>query len=177
MTFMKKYILSFVGVLALALPAVAGTDYKVSKEVVVDNCKFRDSELQVDLFGLGAFYKQGRPGWGGGIGVNYFFARYFGIGVEQDLFGRNDNGSKGYTEWGTFGNAFLRYPICSWNLAPYAIVGGGVIYGKKTVGGGSVGGGLEYRVTDNVALFGDARWLYTEDNSAVMARTGIKLAF
>jgi len=174
---MKKYILSFVGVLALALPAVAGTDYKVTKNVVVDNCKFRDSELQLDLFGLGAFYKQGRPGWGGGVGVNYFFARYFGLGVEQNLFGRDSEGSKGYTQWGTFGNVFLRYPICSWNLAPYAVVGGGVVYGRKTIGGGSVGGGLEYRITDNIGIFGDARWLYTEEDNAVMARTGIKLAF
>jgi hypothetical protein len=177
MMFMKKYILSFVGVLALALPAVAGTDYKVTKNVIVDNCKFRDSELQLDLFGLGAFYKQGRPGWGGGVGVNYFFARYFGLGVEQNLFGRDSEGSKGYTQWGTFGNVFLRYPICSWNLAPYAVVGGGVVYGRKTIGGGSVGGGLEYRITDNIGIFGDARWLYTEEDNAVMARTGIKLAF
>jgi len=174
---MKKYILSFVGVLVLAGTATAGTDYKVTKNVVVDNCKFRDSELQLDLFGLGAFYKQGRPGWGGGVGVNYFFARYFGLGVEQNLFGRDSEGSKGYTQWGTFGNVFLRYPICSWNLAPYAVVGGGVVYGRKTIGGGSVGGGLEYRITDNIGIFGDARWLYTEEDNAVMARTGIKLAF
>jgi hypothetical protein len=176
MTFMRKYILSFIGVLVLAVTATAGTDNKVSKEVI-NTCKFRDSELQIDAFGLGAFYQGGRPGWGGGLGVNYFFGRYFGLGVEQGLFGRNNNGSSSYTEWGTFGNAFLRYPICSWNLAPYAVVGGGVIYGKKTVGGGSVGAGLEYRLTDNIALFGDARWLYTEDNSAVLARTGLKFAF
>jgi hypothetical protein len=31
----------------------------------------------------------GRPAWGGGLGVNYFFARYFGIGLEQSVFGRN----------------------------------------------------------------------------------------
>jgi hypothetical protein len=111
------------------------------------------------------------------LGVNYFFAKYFGVGVEQDLFGRNDNGSSNYTQWGTFGNVFLRYPICSWNLAPYAIVGGGVVYGKKTIGGGSVGGGLEYRFTDNIGIFCDARYLYTEEDSAVMGRTGIKFAF
>lgn len=173
---MKKHILLTVSVLALAFTAVAGTDYKNSKEVI-DTCKFRDSELQIDAFGLGAFYNEGRPGWGGGLGVNYFFGRYFGLGVEQDLFGRNDNGSSNYTEWGTFGNAFLRYPICSWNIAPYAVVGGGVVYGKKVAGGGTVGGGVEYRFTDNIALFGDARWLYTEDDSAVMARTGLKFAF
>ena len=109
--------------------------------------------------------------------MNYFFAKYFGLGIEQDLFGRNDSGSSNYTQWGTFGNAFLRYPICSLNLAPYAVVGGGVVYGKKTIGGGSVGAGLEYRLTDNIALFGDARWLYTQDDGAVLARTGVKFAF
>lgn len=166
-----------IGIFALTSSVFAGSDYKGNKEVI-DTCKFRDNELQIDAFGLGAFYQGGRPGWGGGLGVNYFFSRYFGLGIEQDLFGRNDQGSAGYTEWGTFGNAFLRYPICSWNLAPYAVVGGGVIYGKtKAIGGGTVGGGLEYRLTDNIALFGDARWLYTENNSGVIARTGIKFAF
>lgn len=175
---MKKYITLAIISLAMVATTIAGSDYKISKNVIEDSCKFKSNELQVDAFGLGAFYKQGRPGWGGGLGVNYIFAKYFGIGVEQDLFGRNDNGSKAYTEWGTFGNVFLRYPICSWNLAPYAIVGGGVVYGSgKTIGGGSVGGGLEYRLTDNVALFGDARWLYTEDNNAVMARSGLRFAF
>ena len=174
---MKKHILLILSVLALAGPAVAGTDNKTTKNVITNECKFRVTELQVDAFGLGAFYQEGRPGWGGGLGVNYFFAKYFGVGVEQDLFGRNDNGSSNYTQWGTFGNVFLRYPICSWNLAPYAIVGGGVVYGKKTIGGGSVGGGLEYRLTDNIGIFGDARYLYTEEDSAVMGRTGIKFAF
>ena len=156
---MKKYITTILSLAVLGSIAFAGTNNK--KTVIEDTCKFRDSELQIDAFGLGAFYQGGRPGWGGGLGVNYFFGRYFGLGVEQDLFGRNDNGSSSYTEWGTFGNAFLRYPICSWNLAPYAVVGGG----------------LEYRLTDNIALFGDARWLYTQNNSGVMARTGLKFAF
>jgi hypothetical protein len=174
---MRKYITLVIVSFALVATTIAGSDFKASKNVIEDSCKFRSNELQVDAFGLGAFYNQGRPGWGGGLGVNYFFAKYFGIGVEQDLFGRNSNGSGSYTEWGTFGNVFLRYPICSWNLAPYAVVGGGVIYGNKTIGGGTVGGGLEYRITDNIALFGDARWLYTQDNNAVMARTGLKFAF
>jgi len=173
----KNYVTLIVSALVFANVAVAGTDSKktvISEEV----CKFRDNEFQIDAFGLGAFYQGGRPGWGGGLGVNYFFARYFGLGVEQDLFGRNSDGSAGYTEWGTFGNAFLRYPICSWSIAPYAVVGGGVVYGKtKPVGGGTVGGGLEYRLTDNVALFGDARWMYTQNDNGVMARTGLKVAF
>lgn len=173
---MKKYITTLVCLVVLGGTALAGSD---NKKVVIlpEDCNFRDSEFQIDAFGLGAFYNEGRPGWGGGLGANYFFGRYFGLGVEQDLFGRNDEGSSGYTEWGTFGNAFLRYPICSWNIAPYAVVGGGVVYGKKVAGGGTVGGGLEWRWDRNISFFADARWLYTEENSAVMARTGIKFAF
>lgn len=179
---MKKYtILSVLAAVAFTSTTLAGTDYK--KNVIVDDCKFRNNELQVDAFGTGAFYQNGRPGWGGGLGVNYIFARYFGIGVEQDLIGRNDNGSSAYTEWGTIGSLFLRYPICSWNLAPYAMVGGGVFYGtSKNVGVGHVGGGLEYRFDRNMSLFTDARWLFTgegnnDHSGALLGRAGLRIAF
>ena len=180
---MKKYIImSILAIAASTTAAVAGSDNK--KEVVVEDvCKFRNNELQVDAFAAGAFYKNGRPGWGGGLGLNYIFGRYFGIGVEQDLVGRNNNGSSAYAEWSTIGNVFLRYPICSWNLAPYAMVGGGAFYGTaKSVGFGHVGGGLEYRVTDNVGIFTDARWLYTgngnnDHSGAILGRAGVRVAF
>lgn len=173
----KTYIkLMVVGILALTSTVMAGSDLKSSKEVVVDSCRFRSNELQLDLFGSGAFYKQGKPAWGGGVGVNYFFLKYVGLGVEQTLVGRED-----VAEWGTFGNLFLRYPICSWNVAPYAVAGLGALYGQtKAILAGTVGGGLEYRITDNIGIFADARWLYNanvSNSGAVVARTGIKFAF
>lgn len=181
---MKKYILTFaVATIAFMSLAVAGSDYKSNKNVITNDCLFKNNEIQVDAFGAGAFYNNGRPGWGGGLGLNYFFFRYIGLGVEQDLIGRNDNGSGSYAAWGTLGNLFLRYPICSWNLAPYAMVGGGALYGSnKSVGVGAVGGGLEYRLTENISLFGDARWLFTgngnnDENGALLARTGLKFNF
>lgn len=180
---MKKHIInSVLAIAVLTTAAFAGTDNKKSV-VVEDSCNFRSNELQLDLFGAGAFYKNGRPGWGGGLGLNYFFSRYVGIGVEQDLVGRNDNGSSSYAEWGTLGNLFLRYPICSWNLAPYAMVGGGAFYGtSKGIGVGHVGGGLEYRFSQNVGIFTDARWLYTgngnnDHSGAVLGRAGVRVAF
>ena len=173
----KTYIkLMVVSILALTSTVMAGADFKSNKEVVVDSCRFRSNELQLDLFGSGAFYKQGEPAWGGGVGVNYFFLKYVGLGVEQTLVGRED-----VAEWGTFGNLFLRYPICSWNVAPYVVAGLGALYGQtEAILAGTVGGGLEYRFTDNIGIFADARWLYNanvSNSGAVVARTGIRFAF
>ena len=174
---MIKYVKLMVIALAMASTAVAGSDFKVTKNVVKPECRFDDYELQLDLYGTGGFYKGGNPGWGGGTAINYFFLKYFGLGVEQSLAARNDA-----TEWGTFGNAFLRYPICSWNLAPYVTAGIGKLYGSgDSVGVGTVGGGLEYRMTKNIALFSDARWLYSPQseshNGAVLTRLGLRCAF
>jgi len=240
---MKKYIVTSLVAAVAATSAFAGSG-KVVKEVIVpeDPCLFRDQEFQIDLFGLGQFYKgandtvggteirsfSGRPAWGGGVGLNYFFMKYVGVGIEQDLYGReslNNNstvagarntipgarntaaGDYGYTRWATIGNLFLRYPICQWNLAPYIMVGGGANYGNvpnlqvtpatPTVAGrpatagsryrmagqgfGHVGGGLEYRVTENIGVFSDARYLFSNvdglANSQLMWRYGLRFAF
>jgi hypothetical protein len=207
---MKKYIITGVMAAVAATSAFAGTT-TASKEVapVEAPCLFRDNEFQIDAFGLGDFYRggadiSGRPAWGGGLGLNYFFSRFIGIGIEQDLYGRNSKGNRsvgsndfGYTRWATIGNLFLRYPICSMNLAPYIMLGGGANYGN--VGGGyvnypnsranrlagqgfgHVGGGLEYRVTETIGLFSDARYLYSGvtglNNSQLMWRYGLRFAF
>jgi hypothetical protein len=217
---MKKYIITGVMAAVAATSAFAGT-MTASKEVapVEPPCLFRDNELQIDAFGLGDFYKgannsnfygnnvrdfSGRPAWGGGLGLNYIFARYFGLGIEQDLYGRgpggnvNDAADYGYTRWATIGNFILRYPICQWNLAPYLLIGGGANYGNvpnfaTAAGGGNarfrmagqgfghVGGGLEYRVTENIGLFSDARYLYSGvsglANNQLMWRYGLRFAF
>lgn len=180
---MSKHItLVILASIVLCSELIAGTSKKVILEE--DNyCLFRGNELQIDAFGSGIFYNVGRPGWGGGLGVNYFFTRYLGIGVEQGLLGRNNNSSNSYTEWNTLGTLYVRYPICSWNLAPYAMVGGGAFYGTgQGIGAGHVGGGLEYRFSDNIGVFTDARWLYTgeenfDQSGAVYARAGLRFAF
>jgi len=177
---MKK-LLSLTGVLMLtAVAAFAGDGKTFDKKVVipVDDCKFRANEWQVDLAAVGAFAHGVRPGWGGGIGVNYFFTKFVGLGVEQDVWGRKGQSAP---TWATIGNLFVRYPICSINLAPYAMVGGGTYYGKgqKGHGLGHVGGGLEYRFTDNVGLFTDARFVFSSEDpkTGVIGRTGVRLAF
>jgi hypothetical protein len=214
---MKKYIITGVMAAVAATSAFAGT-VTASKEVapVEPPCLFRDNEFQIDAFGLGYFNQggndftyygfpntpgiSGRPAWGGGLGINYFFSRYIGIGLEQDLYGRQSGSSPvdaGYTRWATIGNLFLRYPICSWNLAPYLMIGGGANYGNTPQldigngqkvgtytsgqGFGHVGGGLEYRFTETIGVFSDARYIYSGvaglANNNLMWRYGLRFAF
>lgn len=178
---MKKYIITaLVAAVAATSAATAGTEVSSKKTVVPmeEPCLYRDTEFQIDAFGTGAFYRSGEPGWGGGLGANFFFLRYFGLGVEQFVVGRQDFGA----EWGTFGHLFLRYPFC-WGLSPYAMVGLGKLYvdSQKSYGCGDVGGGLEWRFTENIGLFTDARWVYSPDfdgnSGGVLARTGLRFAF
>ncbi len=87
---MNKLTLSLLTALTVATPAFAGVTV-VSKEykqpIVLPPPCFRDQELQLDLF---YSYNDARPGSnryfrdgsGGGVGINYFFCRYFGFSVE-----------------------------------------------------------------------------------------------
>jgi hypothetical protein len=160
-------------------PAIAGTDSKSFKdEVVIEetDCRFRDMEFQVDAFYTGFFGSRGstfQTGSGGGFGFNFFFARYFGIGYEASWY---DNGGT-VEHMPLNGNLFLRYPICSWNLAPYVMVGGGVGWDGTAVGYGNVGGGLEYRFTDHIGIFVDGRYFYGGSGNVANLRSGLRFAF
>jgi hypothetical protein len=203
----------------------AGEQIQTGKEQIHSEPKvelFREREWQIDLFGLGDFYKgadgnfsgsvtgeggesrqfSGRPGWGLGLGVSYFFMRYVGVGFEQDVFGRDGgrvrDGDFAYVRWASIGNIFLRYPAESWRLAPYLMVGGGAMYGSipdmtgkvsgyraryrlSGQGFGHVGGGVEYRITPNAGLFTDARYLFSGvdglPDAQMLWRFGVRLAF
>ncbi|MEI6279963.1 MAG: hypothetical protein WCQ16_11380 [Verrucomicrobiae bacterium] len=176
---MKK-LLSLTGVFMLtAVAAFAGDGKTFDKKVIVpvETCYFRANEFQLDAFGVASWATGQNPGWGGGVGMNYFFTKFVGIGVEQDVIGRR--GEK--AEWVTAGHLFVRYPICSINLAPYIMVGGGAGYGshREGHGFGDVGGGLEYRFTPNIGIFTDARFVYSseEPKTGVLGRTGVRFAF
>jgi hypothetical protein len=179
---MKKFLIAVVGA-SLVASAFAGVESKSFKEDKIadtfDTCNFRDNEFQVDVFGAflanPEFDTHGRTlntGVGGGGGFNYFFARYFGVGVEGIWYG---NG--GAAEHMFLGNAFFRYPICKWNLAPYVMVGGGVGFDHTTVGYVAVGGGMEWRFHPNIGLFVDGQAFLGAPDVLAVTRTGIRFAF
>lgn len=179
---MKKLSLTLIVATALtAGSAFAGTEAKSFKKEVVavePTCFFRDTEFQIDAFYSGVIGSRGSTlgtGSGGGIGLNFFFARYFGIGWEGSLYS-----NQGTASWMPVnGNFFFRYPICSLNLAPYVMVGGGADFqhDRSSIGFGNVGGGLEYRFTPNIGLFADGRYLYGGSGNVANIRSGLKFAF
>lgn len=177
---MKKLTLTvLLGAFVAATSAFAGTESKSFKDkvtVIPDECRFRNTEFQLDTFYTGFFGSHGSQlstGSGGGFGLNFFFAKYFGIGYEAAWY--SNNGTAEHMPLA--GNFFLRYPICSLNLAPYALVGGGAAWDGTTIGYGNVGGGVEYRITKNIGLFVDGRYFYGGSGNVGNLRSGLRFAF
>ena len=175
---MNKTLTLLAVVLATAATSFAGQS---SKKVVVapQQDLFRAGEVQVDAFVAGAagrFNSKSYNGMGGGLGLSYFFTKYFGIGIDDTLGGLNGNGS---TYDNLQGNLIARLPIESLHLAPYALVGGGATWGGgATQGNGNVGGGLEYRINRGFGLFADSRYIYGNKGlNESLTRAGLRFIF
>lgn len=198
---MKTHTIAALSACALAATAMAGdrmvSSGKESYTPAPPAC-FGDREWQVDLFGVYGFTDStqerilGDHAWGGGLGVNYFFHRNIGVGVEGILYdlrgGRDVLGSAAL-------NIFYRMPIQSACIAPYIYGGIGAVFNAETLDArdfngrddsgddaylaGHAGLGVEYRVTRNIGLFIDARYTWVDEskNDFVTARSGFRIAF
>jgi len=200
---MKKLVFGLATLLAIAATSRAGTETyagpaakeaKEYKQVEQPSC-FSDQEWQLDAFG--AFEKGNGPrhagpirnhGWGGGVAVNYFFSRYFGLSGEYDVLDARDNGSIGLRPQRAFeganGSVIFRYPIDSLCLAPYVFTGGGFMADHTYWALYHIGTGLEYRIVPNkFGIFADARWNYYGDRyghevqNNFLFRAGVRLIF
>lgn len=156
---MKKLTIGFCAAIALASAAFAGTSTYSGKEMKNTvqqqvSCPefYANNEFNVSLWGTYAFtgtewrddrYLGVDHAWGGGLDAKYFFARYFGVGIEG--FGLHVNGgnSQLFVIPGGFrreirgnsdaagavlGTFTFRYPIPCTRFAPYAFAGGGGIW-------------------------------------------------
>ena len=116
--------------------------------------------------------------FGGGVAINYYFARYFGMGVEGDWLAGEEAIHLLHA------NLFLRYPInfdfagARRGLAPYAFGGYGARFDGAKWGIGHVGAGIEFRFCPAVAWFGDGRFIFGHrDAETGLFRTGLRLVF
>jgi hypothetical protein len=184
---MKKIALPLIACLALASSAFAGQEVKETKEykTPVEPC-FKDQELQLDIFGTWTEVNHNNPnhnGFGGGLGVNYFFIKYLGIGVDGDArYGAH--GDSHHTSSDAVadftGRLIARYPIeaGSFCLAPYAFVGGGLEFDDVTVGTWHAGGGLEWRATHKLGIFTEGRYTWGgNDVNSTQVRAGVRIVF
>jgi hypothetical protein len=202
---MKKLVLGIAALAAIAATSLAGTEAysptgKESKQVESPSC-FSDTEWQIDTFGayeVGNGHQLAGPihdhGWGGGVAVNYFFMRYFGLSAEGTWLEGHDNSGRFDGRFGddnhatqfqsVTGSLIFRYPIDAWCIAPYIFTGGGATMDGSAWAVYHIGVGLEYRVVPNkVGIFADGRWNYYGDRyghdvqNNFLFRAGARLVF
>ncbi len=181
---MKTAIIALFASVAVAGSALAGSTYVSSGKETKEYKKyeapftcFGDQELQLDLFGSFTNTEPGGygDGFGGGLGVNYFFVRNVGIGVDGNVFDGDQNGV-----WNTTSSLIVRFPIDEACLAPYLFGGGGYQVDGEGKGTIHAGGGLEYRVVPNkIGLFAEGRytWAVNSTNDSSQARAGVRIVF
>ena len=167
---------------------------------------YNAGEWQIDLFGAYAWADSGSRRllgeddvFGGGLGINYFITRNFGIGAEGSLFD-----TEGDILGTTNLNVILRFPIAETGLAPYLFGGAGVTFNADDLDSDDfsdaedrlednddprdsddvifiahAGAGIEYRFTPHFSVFGDARytWAERDDSDFGLARAGVRFAF
>jgi len=175
---MNKIAFPLIACLALASSAFAGQEVKESKDykTPAEPC-FKDQEIQLDIFGSWTDANHNNPhhdGFGGGLGVNYFFMKYVGLGVDGNVY------DGGPAVWDATARVIARYPIeaGSFCIAPYAFVGGGILADSTTVGTWHAGGGLEWRATHTIGIFTEGRYTWGgNDVNATQVRAGVRFVF
>lgn len=199
---MKSLTLSLAASLALVAVATAGDhiystgkSYKTPVAPAPTSC-FSDREFQFDTFGQVSFGESDKTGlfrntaYGGGVGLNYFFHRNIGLGVDaawlsakEATIGGNAHPSR-TTLHNFSGSLIFRLPIDSACLAPYTYVGGGYHVDGENWASAHAGVGIEYRCVPNkLGLFVDGRWTYLGDRfehsdlNFWTARAGFRLVF
>ena len=125
-----------------------------------------------------------------GIGVNYFFTRNVGIGVDATwLYAKEASDTDGvegdHTTIHNFtGSLIFRLPMDESCLAPYFFVGGGFHVDGEQWASAHAGVGIEYRIVpQKVGLFADGRWTYlgdrfgNDDLNFFSTRLGVRFVF
>lgn len=156
-------------------------DSKVLETSIMDQQLdlFRANEWSVDVFGTYVVTESSgryQDGFGGGLGVNYFFTRYIGIGL--DGYAWEGDRANDDAVGAISGSLILRLPMDKYHIAPYVFGGPGGVFGPINEFSGHIGGGFEVRITHHIGVFADARYVFTEEsNDYIVPRLGLRFIF
>jgi len=111
--------------------------------------------------------------WGGGVGLNYFFTREIGIGVDANV---ANNGGNFIDH--ALGSVIARWPFEPSGWAPYIFFGGGRGFDPSWEWLGHFGIGAEYRFNPITGIFMDSRYIWHEKSyDRIYFRAGFRLVF
>jgi hypothetical protein len=145
---------------------------------------YRANELSLDGFATGSLggysinhisnnrIRHNTQG-GAGAGVNYFFTRYVGLGV--DAYSENTSGV--FID-NAEGNLILRLPLGESIVAPYVFGGGGHQFDAAKLWFGQAGAGIEFRFCPHIGIFVDARAVFPNETKYYgVGRAGLRFSF
>lgn len=157
-------------VMLLALPV-----FKLQSQSFTE--KMFQAGVSYDTFATATFadlkaVKSHDASFGGGIGLNAFVTKRYGVGLEAV----SSTPTEGKFLDALNAKAIVRLPIAI--LAPSVFAGGGYNFETEKPDIFS-GGGIELKVWKNAAAFGDARYVYVPaaEKGYGQARLGLRLNF
>ncbi len=176
-----KRITTLAALAALSISAIAGQPMMpVDKNPVpyVPESFYHDHEFSLSVAAAlavrsGSFARNSTfsnsTQWGADLEGKYFFTRNFGLGLDQTYI------DAGKPVWGTALNAYLRAPLSEGSQwAPYLFTGLGILYGSdQGFFEAHFGAGIEYRFTQKLGMFADARQLWINGRNDSIPRFGL----
>jgi hypothetical protein len=111
--------------------------------------------------------------WGGGVGLNYFFTRNIGLGVDA-----NAQDNRGNFIDQVSASLLARLPLGASGWAPYIYGGGGRATDPEWEWLVHGGVGIEYRWNPTTGIFIDGRYVWTDETfDRLVLRAGMRLIF
>jgi len=172
---MKK-LLSTLTVLSLSLGIAAAGGYgknTIDKGVVpASGCDDFGTGFEFSGFVAGAFPDSGDGEIGGGASIGYFFTENVGLETSYTVAAFES------TEHIITANLVYRLPIKEVCIAPYVLLGGGLLTNSSTDGLWDLGAGLDFRGFGNIGIFVDGTYNWVDgDRDFTLVRGGIRIPF
>ena len=145
--------------------AIVGLAHFASRAEASELFPAKDSNLRV----FGTYLDQADKQWGGGLGLDYFFSSYIGIGLSGHV-----EDIEGTAVDNLASELYLRWPLEKLHLAPYAVGAAGYEFGNQKWFQ-AVGGGVELRFSKRFGMFADYQYVFHEDYDDNVIRAGIRL--
>lgn len=168
----QTLLAAIIGILTIS--AAQARDYFSDHFAFYPAGMYSANELSLDLFGFHATHDRNgndSGSWGPGVGLNYFFNEYIGVGADTYTDAFN-------TPYLLNGNGIFRYPLWDTGLAPYAFGGIGRQWRYAAQWMGDVGAGIEYRFALKTSVFTDIRGVFPGNTSNYATwRFGFRLVF
>jgi hypothetical protein len=155
--------------IALGFSSASADPFYIPQPVV-----FTAQDFSFDVFGYNSSLdKDGanHNAYGYGVGVNYFITENIGVGAETyaDAF---------ELPYILNLNGIYRFPMAEYNVAPYLFTGLGRQWEHAPQWVFDFGGGVEYRLRQDLAGFADLRGVFPVDRDpSILFRIGIRLRF